>query len=256
VVASHSGNTEETLAAYAQALARRCRVVSVSAGGELAARSQDDGVPHVRVARDDILPRAALGYLAGISIGILDAMRMIPPAKEDIGRTVGILDELAGTLGPGRPAEENEAKAIAEWLAGRTPVIWGSEGVAEVAALRWKTQMNENAKLPAFHASLPELDHNEVEGWSRGTGESFALVVLRHGAEHPRTGRRVEASLEAISQSGLPVREVAVSEASQMGALFSLILAGDFVSTYLALLCGVDPTPIPVLSSLKDRLLG
>jgi glucose/mannose-6-phosphate isomerase len=133
-------------------------------------------------------------------------------------------------------------------------VVWGSEGVAEAAALRWKTQTNENGKLPAWASVLPELDHNEIEGWSVGVGTPFALIVLRHPGEHPRVEARVTATLDLLRASGLDARQVHAEGSTPMGWLFSLIMLGDFVTTYEAIGRGVDPTPIPVLSALKERL--
>jgi glucose/mannose-6-phosphate isomerase len=133
-------------------------------------------------------------------------------------------------------------------------VIWGSEGPAEAAAVRWKTQCNENAKTPAFASWLPELDHNEVEGWSREAGDPFGVVILRHPGEHPRIAARVEATLAAISDADLPVRQVGVEASEPLAALCSLIVMGDFTSTYLAIAAGVDPMPVLTLSGLKERL--
>ena len=118
-------------------------------------------------------------------------------------------------FGPDVGLETNEAKRLAAWIGDRVPVIWGSEGLAEAAALRWKAQVNENAKGPAWSSVLPELDHNEVEGWAAGTGDAFAGIVLRHPGEHSKTARRVEATVEAVAASGLAVREVTASGASR-----------------------------------------
>lgn len=256
VAVSFSGHTEETEAAFRRARDRGCRIVLVSSGGALGALAGEHGVPWVLVPGSIPAPRAALGYLAGAPIGILDAMGVIGPADGEIEEAAGALDELAGRWGPGERAPANLAKAMAGWLGGRIPVVWGSEGLAEAAAVRWKTQFNENAKTPAFCSVLPELDHNEVEGWAEGTGGPFGLVVLRHPGEHPRTGPRVEASLRALAGSGIQAREARVEATAPMAALFSLILLGDFTSTYLAIGRGVDPMPVPVLTSLKERLRG
>ena len=140
------------------------------------------------------------------------------------------------------------------WLRPRVPVVWGSEGIAEAAAQRWKTQCNENAKAPAFWGVLPEVDHNEVEGWSANEGVPFGLVVLRHRGEHPRTEARVRATLDAVAAAGLEATQAEAASDSPACALFSLVMLGDYVSTYLALLRGVDPTPVPVLTSVKERL--
>jgi glucose/mannose-6-phosphate isomerase len=254
VTGSFSGNTEETLSAYREAVIRGCRVVAMSSGGELTALAQEDLVPLVPIPPEVPVPRAALGYLAAGPIGVLDAMGVIPPAGEEIDRTARLMEGLADRLGPDRRSESNPAKSLALWLAGKTAVVWGSEGLAEAPALRWKAELNENAKVPAFSAILPELDHNEVEGWSPGTGSGYALVVLRHRMEHPRVAERVAATLDALGGSGLEARQVHAEGSSPLEQLFSLVMMGDFTATYLGIVRGVDPTPIPVLSALKERL--
>jgi glucose/mannose-6-phosphate isomerase len=254
VASSFSGNTEETVAAYSEAVRRGCRVLVVASGGELAVLAEADQVPLVTLPSDIPVPRGALGVMAGVLIGLFEAVELLPPAGHRIAATAGEIDRLAGELGPGRPEQGNRAKQLARWLEGRIPVVWGSEGLAEAAALRWKTQINENAKLPAFASTLSELDHNEVEGWSTGSGAPFGLVVLRHGAEHPRTEARVRATLESIETAALPWIEARIDAAEPWTSAFGLNLLGDFVSTYLAILRGVDPMPIPTLMGLKERL--
>jgi glucose/mannose-6-phosphate isomerase len=251
---SYSGETEETLAAYAQSVGAGCRVVAICSGGQLAELARTDGVPHVSVPGHVPAPRAALGHLIGACAGVLEATGLIPDAGAELIDASGVLHQLSSELGPDRSTEGNRAKSLAAWLQDRTPVVWGSEGIADAAALRWKTQLNENAKRPAFHAALPELDHNEIEGWTEGAGDRFALVILRHSLEHPRIARRVQATREAIAGSGLGSREVSVVGKSSMEVLLSLVMLGDFTSTYLAILQGVDPMPVRVLSRLKQRL--
>jgi glucose/mannose-6-phosphate isomerase len=251
---SYSGNTEETLAAYEEARGRGCTVLAICGGGELAERAAANGDLHVAVPTDLPMPRAAVGYLSGAMIGALGALGLAPADPLEVERAGACLDDLAERLGPDRAIGDNEAKSLALWLAGRTAVIWGSEGVAEAAALRWKNQLNENAKVPAFCSVLPELDHNEIEGWSAGTGVSFGLVVLRHGGEHPRIAVRVDASLETAAASGAPARQVWAEGTTPVEHLLSLMMKADFASIYVAVLRGVDPTPVPVLMGLKDRL--
>ncbi len=254
LASSFSGNTEETVAAYTEAVARGCRVVAITSGGELASLAEADQVPWIRLPPDIPMPRAALGHLAGGPIGLLDAIGLIPPAGGEVEAATLLLAGLAGRLGPDVPTESNEAKQLASWIGGRTPVIWGTEGIAEAAALRWKTQANENAKGPAWHGVLSELDHNEIEGWSAGAGGAYAAVVLRHPGEHPRVPFRVDATIEAVSGSGLEARQVHGSGTSPLERLLSLIMVGDFVGCYLGVLRGQDPLPIPVLTALKRRL--
>ena len=161
---------------------------------------------------------------------------------------------LAARFGPDVDRADNEAMQLAEWIGGRVPVIWGSEGLAEAAALPWKGQVNENAKGPAWASVLPELDHNEVEGWSEGAGTGHAAIVLRHPGELPGMARRIEATVEAVRPSGLDVREVYASGSSPLEWLFSLVAIADFATIYLGVLRGRDPMPIPILTGLKGRL--
>jgi glucose/mannose-6-phosphate isomerase len=254
VASSYSGNTAETLAVFAEAASRGCRLVAVTAGGELAAAAEGEEAAMVRIPHDVPVPRAALGYLVGAILGVLDAMGLLPPGRGDVDRAAAALDELARSLGPDRGSAQNEAKSLATWLLGRTPVVWGTEGLAEAPALRWKTQCNENAKVPALVGTLPELDHNDIEGWSPGAGAGFGLVVLRHAGEDPRVARRVAATLEAIGEAGLESREVQARGDSPIQRALSLIMVGDFMTTYLGIARGVDPTPIPILTGLKERL--
>jgi glucose/mannose-6-phosphate isomerase len=256
VALSYSGETEETLSAYAEATARGCPVVAVASGGELVARAEADGAVALRLPADVPMPRAALGYLAGALlgwVGIAGGMDL----EGEFTEAITEVDRCASRWGPSEGQDTNDAKALALWLRDRIPVVWGSEGIGEAAALRWKTQVNENAKGHAFWGVLPEADHNEVEAWGStgtGTGDRFGLVVLRHGGEHPRIAARVRASVDAIEAGPLEWREAVVAGGAAATSLFSMISLGDFVSVYLAILRGVDPMPVPVLSSLKHRL--
>lgn len=250
---SYSGNTEETLAAFEEAVVRGCGTVSISSGGRLAELAAEGGGVHVEVPADLPMPRAALGYLAGAILGVVAQVWRLDLGPE-VGAAARHLIQTAGQWDPTRSTEANGAKSLAEWLLGRVPVIWGSEGLMEPVALRWKNQMNENAKVAAFWSVLPELDHNEVEGWSAETGKEFAVVAVRHPGEHPRVAERFALTRELASGAGLDVREVHAEGDGPMQWLFGSILLGDFVSTYLGILRGVDPTPVPSLTGLKKRL--
>lgn len=254
LASSFSGNTDETVSAYREAVARGCRVIAASAGGELAALAEADGVPHLPLPADIPMPRAAFAYLVGGPIGILEALELIPPVGEEVARASALLGTLAERFGPGVPRDQNEAMQLAEWIGDRVPVIWGSEGLGEAAALRWKGQVNENAKGPAWASVLPELDHNEVQGWSEGMGAGHAAIVLRHPGEIPGMPKRIEATIDAVRPSGLDVRQVHAFGSSPLEWLFSLVTMADFATIYLGVLRGRDPMPIPVLTGLKRRL--
>lgn len=254
VCVSYSGNTEETLAAYGEAVRRGCRVGVVASGGTLADRAEEDGVPFVEVPSGIPMPRAALGHLAGACLGLLGAAGLVTESMGLDEIVEGALAPLAERLGPDSATPENHAKDIAGWIGDRVPVVWGSEGIAEPAAWRWKCAFNENAKIPAFSASLPELDHHEVAGWSAGRGVGFALLVLRHDGEHPSIDRRVSATLAAIQDAGLEHREVLAEGELPIVRGLALMLTGDATSTYHAMARGIDPMPIEAIDRVKKEL--
>jgi glucose/mannose-6-phosphate isomerase len=254
VCSSYSGDTAETLAAFDEAIRRGCRVVPVTSGGALARRAAAHGLGVVPLPPGLLAPRAAVGHLVGATLGALVAMGLLPEARDDVAETVAELRVLAERLGPGRPSHENPAKDLAHRLRERVPIVWGAEGIPAVAALRWKTNLNENAKVPAFASALPELAHNEVAGWSPGSGRGFFLVALRDEGEHPDVAARVPLSIEIAEEAGAQAEEVWSAGRSPLARLFSLVAMGDLVSVYLALLRGVDPTPIEAIDRLKRAL--
>ncbi len=253
VCLSYSGNTEETLSAYREALERECRVVAVCSGGELADLARRDGVLVAGVPEGLPAPRAALGHLVGALLGILSSADM-EWIDEVVEGADGVLQDLSERLRPDVPPERNPAKHIVAWMGDRIPLIWGSEGPSEPAAWRWKCAFNENAKVPAFASSLPELDHHEVVGWSGQWGERFALVLLRHVDEHSSVDRRLEATLEVVKESGLTSHDVFARGTSPLDQVLSLILVGDATSVYHAMDHGIDPTPIESIDRIKARL--
>ncbi len=250
---SYSGNTEETVAAYREAITRRCRVVVIASGGALLAAARENGVPTIPVSPDVLAPRAALGYLVGAALAVLERVGLGAAGGAEVETVQETLDHLVARVEPAQPVESNSAKQIAAWLRGATPLVWATEGVSEAAAVRWKTQLNENAKVPAFWGVLPEVDHNEVEGWFGEGNEPYRVIILRNEAEAPRMHVRVRATVDAMAAVGLETREVWAEGSSPLEQTLSLILVGDFVSIYLAVLRGIDPTPIPILTGLKER---
>ena len=147
VVSSYSGNTAETLASFEEAVARGCRVLPITSGGMLAARAGELGLGAVRIP-GGYMPRAALGYLSLSLLGAMEAVGLLPRLAGDVDEATGELDRLAEALRPDLPTHRNEAKALAERISHRQPVVWGADGLGAVAAARWKTQLNENGKVP------------------------------------------------------------------------------------------------------------
>jgi glucose/mannose-6-phosphate isomerase len=255
VCSSYSGNTAETLSAFGAAMERGCRVLVVTSGGSIAEEASARGVATVLVP-SGFQPRAALGHLGFASLGALEAMGILPPLASDVDEAVAVVRDLIAEMGPDVPTDRNPAKALATAIGDRSPVIWGADGIGSVAAARWKTQMNENGKLPAFWSSMSELDHNEVVGWTAPFGERFFVVGLRHEGEDPQLAPRFPLSFDIVRSAGGAVDEVHARGESTLARLLSLIIVGDLTSVYLAIRRGVDPTPVPVIERLKAALAG
>lgn len=256
---SYSGNTEETLTTFEEATQnRRAPVVIVTTGGELAARGRKLGVPIVEVP-EGLQPRAAFGYLSIPILVVCERMGLGPKAGPAIEETIALAGRRSAQWGREVPASQNSAKQLALRLAGKVPLIYGSEGLAEVAAYRWKCQFNECSKVPAWWHVFPELNHNEVVGWKQLaplTRDSMALLVLRHDGEHPRITKRIEVTLPLIEANLGFVQQVRAEGSSALARLIDLTYFGDFVGTYLAIAQGIDPAPVEVIAILKSKLAG
>jgi glucose/mannose-6-phosphate isomerase len=251
VAVSYSGNTEETLSAVESARAAGLPVAAVSSGGQLSEIAADEGWPLIQVP-GGLQPRAAFGYLAGAVVRLLEGAGL----AHDVG-----LDEaaaVAGTLlgkhldGPGRRLADD----LAEGLAGKVTVVLGS-GLTAVAAARWKTQINENAKSPAFVSVLPEADHNEVEGWTTlgsALRRTVGLVMLRDENEHGRVRARFEPTAQLLGEGASVVGEVWAQGSSRLARLTSLTAIGDLVSLRLARTAGIDPVAVDAIQQLKQTL--
>ena len=250
--ASYSGETEETLACYEAAGALGARRVVATSGGTLAEAARGDGVPVIPLP-GGFHPRAAVGYQVVAALEVAHACGAGPALHSEIDVAAAHAEELAAQWGPDG-AEDGLGKKLARGLLGSVPVIGGA-GLSAPVAYRWKTQLNENAKVPAFAHELPELDHNEVVGWgaAREHGK-FAAVFLDDSDLHPRLRRRIAITREIVEAGATCTWVVASRGQSATERLVSLILLGDLVSLYLAALRGVDPGPVEAIDRLKAAL--
>jgi len=253
LVSSFSGETSETLSAAREAVRRGCRMIAISSGGQLGSLCADNGIA-VAPVPSGFQPRAALGHLTFAMLGALESAGLLPPIATDVDETVASLAHLIRGLGPEVPASDNPAKDLAAWLGDRTAVVWGAEGIGAVAAMRWKTQLNENGKVPAWNAAMSELDHNEVVGWVRPSGALQSVIALRTDHEHPELAARFPLSADIARAAGGEVREVAVTGRAPLASLLSLVVIGDFASCYVGLRSGQDPTPVSAIAGLKAAL--
>jgi glucose/mannose-6-phosphate isomerase len=255
VVSSYSGNTAETLAAFHEAAERGARILAITGGGTLGDECSARGFATVRVP-GGFQPRAAVGHLTFAMLGALETAGLTPRLADDVAEVVAALEAGGRSVAPDVPVATNRAKALAEAIGDRIPVIWGTDGVASIAAMRWKTQMNENGKAPAFASAMSELDHNEVVGWTFPYGGRCAVIGLRHGAEPPEIAARFPLSADIAREAGAIYEEVETDARSPLATLFGLVIVGDFASCYVALRRGVDPTPVAVIDRLKAALAG
>lgn len=251
---SYSGNTEETLSCVEEALDRSCRVICVSTGGKLGDIAAREGLPYVEVPTS-LQPRAAMGWLSVPIAACLESLGLLESVEEDVREAGVVIDQLAELYGPANPAERNPAKQLASALENRIPIIYGSELTA-VAAYRWKCQINENSKALAFTHEFPELNHNEVVGWERPAErmKDFQLVYLRDAQNHPQNNKRMDITADLLADYIGDIREYAATGQSRLARLLSSAYLGDFVSLYLAVLYGIDPSPVERIEDLKRRL--
>ncbi|MFZ3063605.1 MAG: bifunctional phosphoglucose/phosphomannose isomerase, partial [Actinomycetota bacterium] len=253
---SYSGDTEETLTAFEEArLRRRANVVAITSNGRLKERAAEEGLPLIEIPTG-YQPRAALGYLFLPILVILGKVGLVSDKTESIEEAIEILKVKSSRFAVKSLVGQNDAKRLAAELYGKIPIIYGAEGISSAAALRWKAQLHENSKIPAFYNVFSELNHNEIVGWEmlEEKTQIFDLIVLRHPGEYERNKKRIEITLPMIRDHLYSVTEVWAEGESDVARLLSLIYIGDFTSAYLAVLYGVDPTPVERIKLLKEKL--
>lgn len=256
VCSSYSGNTEETLSVFQQALARKAKLLVVSSGGKLLEAARKKKLAHCQVP-GGLPPRAAFGYSFITLLTAFESLRMLPSFEDDFQETLGLLVDLAQRYGGMTPAKGNPAKQLALFLKDRLPVLYGGQDHFDAVASRWKCQFNENSKQVALAGVVPEMNHNEVLGFSspEALSKRMACLLLRHPqGDHPQISRRFDILRGILSARTAGVREVRAQGRSLLAQMMSVIYLGDFVSLYLAYLKGVDPTPIALIDRFKEQL--
>jgi glucose/mannose-6-phosphate isomerase len=241
---SYSGNTEETLACYAGAEAVGAQRLVATTGGELAEAARRDGVPVIGLPAG-LQPRAAVGYMFCVSAE-LAALALAGP------RIHTEIDAAASHLGGTFEAARARAGELAAEIGDAVPVIHGSDLTAPVA-YRWKTQINENAKIPAYSALLPEADHNEIEGWSGAAG-NFAAIFLVDRDQHPRERKRFELTAQAIEPYASTVITLETEGETRTERILHSVMLGDLLAIELADARGVDPLAVDVLEGFKKEM--
>jgi len=253
-VVSYSGETEESLSVFLDALRRKCMIVCVSSGGKLSEFAERLNIPHLRVP-SGMAPRATLPYLFVPLLVFSEKLSLASNVDLEISEAIRVLKRICGENSPNRPLASNFCKTLASNINGTVPVVYGF-GVYRGVAQRFKTQFNENSKVPAKWEFFPELDHNEIVGWEevRNLANCFSIILLRDKTEASGMKERIDATKELMREASLKLFEVWSNGDSVLAKMSSVISIGDFTSVYLAVLRGVDPTPVKTIDVLKEKI--
>jgi len=255
IASSFSGNTEETLSSFGQALPMPCKKLAITSGGKLLTTARANGVP-VLTYEFKGEPRAAVGWGLMPLLAVGQKLGLMQGIDRDVDEMLSVMEDLEGEIGVDAPASDNEAKQVARRLHEKLPVTYGAGPLTEVAH-RWKTQLNESSKVWAFYEELPELHHNAIIGYKLPTGIVRDTVVVFLRSEdivHPRVLLRYDFTERLLHDAGVESLTVTTRGKCALAQVMSLILFGDYVSGYLALLYEVDPTPTTVIDELKAWL--
>lgn len=245
---SYSGNTEETIASFREAIAAKLPSIAISSGGIIETIAQEHGIPHIKLPQPTpaFQPRMGTGYFFGALFQVLVNQGLVPDTTGELLEEAARVQRALGSI-------EERGKALAEKIAGRTPVIYASTRYKSVAMI-WKIKLNENAKTPAFWNFFPELNHNEMVGWTLPQGK-FSVIFLRDPDDHPANQKRFDVTAALMREKGVEVELLDMEGETVYTRMFQSIALGDFTSYYLALAYGQDPTPVDMVEQLKGLLV-
>ncbi|MBX3003482.1 MAG: bifunctional phosphoglucose/phosphomannose isomerase [Anaerolineales bacterium] len=256
VCSSHSGNTEETLAAYTAAKAAGSKILVVCTGGKLAALAQQDGHPLWQFEHKG-QPRTAVGYSFGLLLALVARLGLLPDPGAELAGAVAAMQAQQAAFLPEVPDTQNPAKRMGGQLIGRWVTIYGAGLMAPVAR-RWKAQLNENSKAAASFEVIPETNHNALQGLMQPEAQfnaSMALFLLA-AQDDARNRKRTELTRNAVMVEGQNTDMIRAQGDTRMANLWTALHYGDYVSFYLAMGYGYDPTPVPALAAFKQAMAG
>jgi glucose/mannose-6-phosphate isomerase len=254
VASSYSGNTEETLSALAQAQERGCQIVIIAAGGTLAEIAADKGYPYYQIPMG-FQPRMAVFYNFAALVQLCVAATLLEAGRlTELHETADWLSQQQAAFLPTEPTKQNPAKQMAQECMGKSPVIYAGPKLFPTA-YKWKIDFNENAKNVAWCNQLPEFNHNEFLGWtSHPVDKPYTVIDLRSNLENERVQKRFEVTERLLSGLRPRTHVVEAQGETLLQQLLWTIALGDFVSLYLALLNGLNPTPVDLIEKLKKSL--
>lgn len=246
ICSSYSGNTEETLSTLEQLLGTGAKIVCISSGGKLLETAKSHGLDYVQLPTGWSSPRACLGYSVVGQLGVLRAAGLVPlKLFTHVKNAWKLLNKDDADI-------QKKAKKIAGFLVDKTPVLYIADQM-EAVAVRWRQQINENAKMLAWHHVVPEMNHNELVGW-RNNRPDVAVVWLRNRDDFHRTSVRMDINKEIVEHFTGSSIEVWSKGKSHIEKAFYLVYLGDWMSYFLAEIRDIDPVEIKVIDYLKGEL--
>ena len=254
LIASYSGETEESLSTFLHAVKRKCMIHCISSGGSLVEFAEKLSVPYLRIP-SGMPPRAALPYLFVPLLMSLEKLNLVSSVSKSFEEAVRILEKVSAENSPEKPAKNNFSKMLALNIGETVPVVYGF-GVYRSVAQRFKQQFNENSKIPAKWEVFPELNHNEIVGWkeSRKLAKNFSTILIRDETEPAEIRNRIEETITLMLSTQSKIFEVWSQGKSALAKMLSTICIGDFTSVYLAILRKIDPTPVKTIALLKEQM--
>ncbi|MBS3813039.1 bifunctional phosphoglucose/phosphomannose isomerase [Candidatus Bipolaricaulota bacterium] len=250
---SYSGNTEETLAALEDGISRGMKAACLTTGGKMERLCNREAVPLIKIPTGH-QPRASTGY---ILFPLLELLREEGLAGTlDLDGLIDDLTEMREAWGSEVGLEDNASKRLAEEFDGKVPIIYGTKYNTEAVAYRWKTQVNENAKQPAFWNVFPELNHNETVGYEMTDTlmENGKALILTNGFDSSRNEKRMRIIQEIFEGEGIPFAKNVAPQGDKFTEILGQVYFGDYFSVYLALLNGSDPSPVRLIEDFKKKL--
>lgn len=252
---SYSGNTEETLSTLKKSLSVNANIIALSSGGKFEIFAKQHDFPIIKLPFG-IQPRTALPYLFFPVLKILEKIGLIAKKNHETNETLNVLQKISKEYSAKSPFKDNMAKRIAFSLYKFLPLIYGTEGLLSAVAMRWKTQINENSKWPCFWNAYAELNHNEIVGYEidNSINKMVKIVYLEDKSGLLRMKQRAEITKNLIKDKVAEYITCFSSGKEKLTRMFSLIYLGDMVSYYLAILNGINPTPVHYIENLKKEL--
>jgi glucose/mannose-6-phosphate isomerase len=252
IASSYSGNTEETLSAFGEARKRGAKVIALTTGGTLATQARAANYPVVTFSYK-ARPRATLGYSLGLVLGSLTRLGLVRDLSADIDAAVADLAKLEERVHEG--ARTNDAKKLAIELYGRIIFAYGA-GVMGVMARRVKGQWNENAKNWSAYDVMSELNHNAVVGFPNPkiARDAITVLLLRSDRDNPRHKLRFDVTRELLDRASIQHKSLQFGGSNLLSEVLQMTFFTDYVSFYVALLNGADPSPNTAIDYLKERL--